>query len=183
MAQVKGAVIVDSVRYLRRHKEAARRLLPPELHHYLSQRVLMASWYPEEHLVPLMRAMARIDGQPDDFYFQRAGRITAHVHAGGVYRHLVHRSDRESLSRRALVLWAAQHDTGSMEMMSVDNDEVRVALRDFGVPSREFCLITGGYLAATFEISGCEDVRIAKESCCVDGDAECAWLVSWGRRR
>jgi hypothetical protein len=50
---------------------------------------------------------------------------------------------------------------------------------DFAVPSREFCTINGGYVGATFEISGCQDVRVQKLSCCVDGAAECVWQVTW----
>ena len=84
MARVKGAAIVDSVRYLRRHKDEARRLLPPALHHYLAQRVLLATWSPEEDLVPLVRAMAQIQGEPEDAFYQKSGRLAAYAHAQGV---------------------------------------------------------------------------------------------------
>ena len=47
MAKVKGSAILESVRILRRNKDAARKHLAPELQHYLSERVLVASWYPE----------------------------------------------------------------------------------------------------------------------------------------
>jgi hypothetical protein len=181
MARVKGAAIVDSVRYLRRHKQEARSLLPPALHHYLSKRVLLASWYPEEDLVPLVRAMAHIQGEPEDAFFEKAGRLAAYAHAQGVYRHLVDGA-RDSLARRAFVLWTSQHDTGSMEMAAELASEVRVVVRDFAAPSREFCGINAGYIAATFEIGGCEQVRVQKESCCVDGDSECAWMVRWDRK-
>jgi hypothetical protein len=179
MAKVKGASIVDSVRFLRRHKDAARKILPPSLHHYLAERILSASWYPEEDLIPLVRAMARILGEPEKAFFEKAGRLSAQVHAQGVYRHLVRSGERESLARRALVLWSSQHDSGAMEMSSEESGRVRVAVRDFALPSREFCAINGGYMGATFEISGCQDVRVQKLSCCVDGAAECAWQVTW----
>ena len=178
MPKVKGASIVDSVRYLRRHKDEARKHLAPALHHYLSERVLAASWYPEEDLVPLVRAMARIENVPDTVFFERAGRLSAQGHAHGIYKHLA-AGDRESLTRRALVLWSSQHDTGALEMQAESAGKVRVALRDFGLPSREFCLLTGGYIAATFEAAGCEGVRHEKQSCCVDRAAACTWLVSW----
>lgn len=178
MAKVKGAAIVDCVRFLRRHKEAARQHLPPALHHYLGERVLAASWYPEEDLVPLVRAMARITGEREQAFFEKAGRLSAQAHAQGIYRHLAG-GDRESLARRALVLWGSQHDTGTMEMQVESPGKVRVAVRDFGLPSREFCLINGGYVAGTFEISGNEGVRVEKQSCCVDGAPACTWLVTW----
>ena len=69
MARVKGATIVDSVRFLRRHKEEARKQLPPAPHHYLALRVLAASWYPEADLIPLVRAMARIQRVPEQEFY------------------------------------------------------------------------------------------------------------------
>jgi len=180
MPKTKGASILDSVKYLRRHKDEARKHLPPALHHYLSERVLAASWYPEEDLVPLVRAMARIEGVPDTTFFEKAGRLSAQGHAQGVYKHLA-AGDRDSLTRRALVLWSSQHDTGAMEMEADSGGKVRVALRGFGLPSREMCALTGGYIAATFEVSGCKDVRTEKQSCAVDGAPACTWLVSWKR--
>jgi hypothetical protein len=180
MAKVKGAALLDTVRFLRRHKEAARAQLPPALHHYLNERVLVASWYPEEDLVPLVRAIARVLGEPELAFCEKAGRLSAKAHAQGVYRHLV-AGERESLARRALVLWSSQHDTGAMEMQPLDDGGVRVLLRDFAAPSREFCAIQTGYIAATFEVSGCRDVRIRKLSCCVDGARECAWELRWAR--
>ena len=179
MAKVKGAAIVDSVRYLRRHKDEARKLLAPELHHYLAKRVLIASWYPEEDLVPLVRAMAAIQGSDGDAFFDKAGRLAAFTHAQGVYRLLLRDGDPASLARRAFVLWTSMHDTGSMEMVLDDPGRVCVAVRDFGAPTREFCMINGGYIAATFEITGCQQVRVEKESCCVDGAPECSWQVTW----
>lgn len=179
MAKVKGAAIVDSVRYLRRHKEEARKLLPQELHHYLAERVLIASWYPEEDLVPLVRAMATIQGYADDAFFDKAGRLAAYTHAQGVYRILLRDGDAASLARRAFVLWTSMHDSGSMEMVLDMPGRVCVAVREFGAPTREFCMINGGYIAATFEITGCQQVKVEKERCCLDGDDECSWLVTW----
>jgi predicted hydrocarbon binding protein len=183
VARIKGAAIVDTVRFLRRRKEEARKLLPAELHHYLAERVLIASWYPEEDLIPLVRAMARVLGEPERAFFDKAGRISARTHAQGVYRHLVRPGERESLARRALVLWSSQHDTGSMEMLPEAPGQVRVVVRDFGAPSRELCVINGGYVAGTFEVNGCHEVRVQKLSCCMDGAPECAWLVSWDAKK
>ena len=182
MAKVKGSAIVASVRFLRRNKDAAREALPPTLHHYLSKRVLEASWYPEEDMVPLVRAAARVLGEPERPFYEKAGRFSAQMHADGVYRHLVREGESESMARRALVLWSTQHDTGAMEMQATGNGQVRVVLRGFERPSREACLINGGYLAATFEISGYKDVQVEKQGCCLDGDPECGWTVSWSSK-
>jgi hypothetical protein len=182
MAKVKGASIVDSVRFLRRHKEKALEHLPPALHHYLGERVLAASWYPEEDNIPLVRAAARVLGEPERAFYEKAGRLSAQLHADGVYRHLVREGESQSLARRALVLWSTQHDTGAMDMQSLEEGKLRVTLRGYAAPSREACLINGGYLVAAFEISGYHDVRVEKQSCCVDGAPECAWVVGWSSK-
>ena len=179
MPKVKGAAIVESVRILRRHKGSARAHLPPALHHYLEERVLAASWYPAEDQIPLTRAVARVLGEPEHGFFEKAGRFAAQRHAEGVYKHLVKAEDPETLCRRALVLWSSQHDTGAMEMQMREPGRARVALRGYANPSREACRIAGGYLAATFEISGYKDVQVEKQACCSDGAPECAWSVRW----
>jgi predicted hydrocarbon binding protein len=182
MASVKGSAIVAAVRMLRANKDAARTALPPELHHYLSTRVLTASWYPEADMVALARATAKVMGEPEETFYEQAGRFVAHTHAEGVYRHLVRDAESQSLSRRALVLWSSQHDTGTMDMEILDENEARLMLRGFEVPSREACLINGGYLAAAFEIAGYENVHVEKQHCCVDGAAECVWSVRWSAK-
>ena len=114
--------------------------------------------------------MAQIHGEGEKSFFEKAGRFAAYAHAQGVYRHLVDGA-RDSLARRAFILWTSQHDTGSMEMVSEQVGQVRVMVRGFAEPSREFCGINAGYIAATFEIGGCKQVSVDKQSCCVDGDA------------
>jgi predicted hydrocarbon binding protein len=109
-------------------------------------------------------------------------RLSAQGHAHGIYKHLAS-GDRDSLTRRALVLFSSLHDTGQMEMEAESTGKVRVALRDFGLPSREFCALTTGYIAATFELGGREGVRVEKHSCCVDRAPACTWFVSWKKRR
>ena len=143
-----------------------------ELHHYRRPR----------RTIPLAKAAAKVLGEPERGFFEKAGRFSAQTHADGVYRHLVREGESQSLARRALVLWSTQHDTGAMDMHGVEDGKLRVTLKGFALPSRESCLISSGYLAATFEISGYHDVRVEKQSCCVDGAAQCAWLVSWSSK-
>jgi hypothetical protein len=75
MPKVKGAAIVESVRVLRRHEDSARKHLPPALHHDLEERVLAASWDPAEDQIPLTRAVARVLGEPEHGFFEKARRI------------------------------------------------------------------------------------------------------------
>jgi hypothetical protein len=178
MAKVKGAAIVESVRILRRHKEEARKHLPQPLHHYLSERVLAASWYPSEDQIPLVRAVARVLGEPSTL-LREGGALLGTAARRGRLQAPRAGARPETLCRRALVLWSSQHDTGQMEMVVADEGRVRVVLRGFANSSREACLVSSGYLAATFEISGYKGVRVLKQRCCLDGAPECAWDVTF----
>jgi hypothetical protein len=60
MARAKGASLIGLVKWLRHDREAALRALPAGLHHYLEDRIQIASWYPEEDLLALVRALARV---------------------------------------------------------------------------------------------------------------------------
>jgi hypothetical protein len=43
MAKAKGTVVVEVVKTLRRNRERALELLPEKLHHYLQERIVVAS--------------------------------------------------------------------------------------------------------------------------------------------
>ena len=60
MARAKGTALIGAVKMLRKRKDEARALLPEALHRYLSVSVLPASWYPEEDLLKLIRALLEI---------------------------------------------------------------------------------------------------------------------------
>src|SRR5262245_56535331 len=127
MAKVKGAAIVGSVRILRGNKDKAREHLAPALHHYLSERVLAATWYPGEDMVPLLKAVATVLGEPEQGFYERAGRQSAQLHADGVYKHLVRAEGEEGFARRALVLWSSQHDTGRTDVRTDEQGRVHVS--------------------------------------------------------
>ena len=60
MGKPQGAAALTAVKLLRSRKDDARRVLPPELHHYLEDRIVVASWYPERDVFGLMKACAKL---------------------------------------------------------------------------------------------------------------------------
>ena len=60
MAKAKGTTLSGMVRFLRRHREQAKKLLAPDLHAYLDERIHESRWYPEEHLLSLVDAMVTL---------------------------------------------------------------------------------------------------------------------------
>jgi hypothetical protein len=180
VAKAKGSALVHVVKFLRSQGEAGRGALPPALHAYLETRILPASWYPEEDLLGLLRAMsALLPGEPHDA-LRQAGRFTARVQSEGVYAHLFEKTDDPlSLPRRGFALWASQHDTGRMSVELDGDRRARVEVHEFALPSRELCGILTGYAEEMLRLAGLPVIEAREESCCLDGAPLCAWSVRW----
>src|SRR4051794_14322096 len=93
--RVKGVNMLTAVKALRSNRKRAAEILPPPLHRYLEERVLVSSWYPEEDLLALLRALgSMLPPAPDPFAFM--GRHTAREHLSGIYRGHVRPGDLEA---------------------------------------------------------------------------------------
>lgn len=181
VAKAKGTTMVGLVRFLRRHREAARAALPPALHGYLEERVNPAGWYPEEHLLGLVRAVATMLPRELGDPYRRMGELSAREHLDGSYAHLfASTTDPLAIPARAFALWASQHDSGRLDLAVSGEREAVVTLRDFAKPSREMCGIVGGYLAETLRLLGFADVHAEETGCRVHGDPACTWRCGWG---
>ena len=178
MAKSKGTTLIGAVRFLRSQKDRARELLPPDLHHYLDERITESRWYPEVDLSGLLEAvLAMIPGERDEI-LAGMGAQTAREHLEGVYSHLSGGAS-DGISRRAFALWASQHDTGRFEIERIAPGETVMTVRDFGHPSAVMCGILGGYLAETIRVEGATDVKVAKQSCVLRADAACVWRLTY----
>jgi hypothetical protein len=178
MAKAKGSALVEAVRFLRRQREAARQVLPEALHPYLETRIQLAAWYPEEDLLGLIRALAKLlPGDPREALVA-AGQATARQQSEGIYAHLLGPAeDRLSLARRGFALWASQHDSGRLAIAFQGEGVVEVELRDYALPSPEMCLILEGYIDGMLRFAGLGVEGVAKDCCRVGGAATCRWTV------
>lgn len=183
MAKAKGTTMIGAVRFLRHHRERARDVLPPELRFYLDERVRESSWYPEEHLLGLVRALLELIPGPRPEVLASLGAHTAREHLEGVYAHLRGgEGSPTSLSRRAFALWASQHDSGRFELSADAPTELEMRVRAFALPSEEMCGIFGGYFAETLRMQGLADVEVTKTACVLHGAPHCAWRVTAAAR-
>jgi hypothetical protein len=183
VAKAKGSTFSGLTEFLRRQGEAGRRAVRPDLHRYLDEEVVLSSWYPEEDLLDLIRAMVHLLPPPASRVLEGAGRTSARLHAEGVYSRLIRQSgeDPVAFARRSFALWASQHDTGRL-ILEPEGEGARVRLVDYALPSREMCTIVGSYIAEVLRISGIAKVRIQKLACRLDGRDECAWHCAWERK-
>jgi hypothetical protein len=176
MAKTKGTTLVAAVRFLRSRREQAREVLPPELRHYLDERINESSWYPESDLSALVDATASLLPGERDEVLANMGVHTAREHLDGVYSHL-RLEDPASMSRRALALWASQHDSGRFDVATVAPGEIRMTVRDFAHPTKTLCGILTGYFVETVRIAGLTSPTIRKDACVLRGDEACIWTV------
>jgi hypothetical protein len=178
MAKAKGTILLGIVKFLRKHRERAVRLLAPELHHYLEEKIFLSAWYPEEDLIALIRARLRVSGGSEDEMLDAMGRMVVQTHADGVYSHLLERGGGGAATE---ALWSSQHDTGTLTSTREGRTSSRLELSGYGHPSREMCRIVQSYIAETLRLAGMIDVSAKELSCAARGDAQCSWRYRWTR--
>jgi hypothetical protein len=178
MAKVKGTNLIGAVKVLRKNRARAAPILPAALHHYLDERIIITDWYPEEDLIVLLRAMARLLTDVKGNPFEMLGRAAVREHMAGVYEHLL-KGDRLSLARRVSVMWQAQHDTGKLELVGSRPGHARYELEGYATPSREMCSVLEGYFSESLRASGFASVSIEKLRCVLDGAPKCVWDCRW----
>ena len=183
MSKTKGTTMVTLVKFLRKQPDRARAALAPSLHKYLGERIQPSSWYPEEDLLALLRAMVGMIPGPRDAVLAQLGTVLAREHLEGIYGHLKFDADADpaTLARRCFALWSSQHDTGTFGMRLEAPGHAVLEITDYALPSAEMCGILTGYLGEALRLAGAADLKIAKQRCRVAGNGACTWIATWKR--
>jgi len=176
--------MLNCVKFLRANfKEQALELLPPELHKYLHDRILVSSWYPEEDNLALIRVLARImeKNVPDagDDVYGYMGRVVAKADFSTVYANLIRSNDPQATLGRGLIAWRMYHDTGSFSVTIQGPGRARVDLSDYGLPSKEMCSLLKGFHEQMLVMAGAQEVSSKEVNCRNRGDRTCAWEIRW----
>lgn len=179
--QTKGTNLIDMIKFLRSQREVARRLLAPDLHRYLDERLNVAAWYPEEDLVGLVQALARLLPTSGGDPLVQIGRLNARMHLQGTYAHLLADARPSTLPVRAVALWKTMHDTGDFQLR-VDADSAEARLAGYGHPTLEMCTMLGAYLLELFALAGVADAKGEEVACCRRGASACRWRIGWTPR-
>ncbi|MEX2207789.1 MAG: hypothetical protein WEF50_16310 [Myxococcota bacterium] len=174
---MKGSTLLGAVKFLRSKRVEATALLPDEHRHYLDETIKNSAWYPLEDLLALVGAAADLLGTGRDQAFEFMGEFAARAHAE-FYGDLLRGSGSSS---RVFALWSTQFDAGQMHRIAEAPGRARVELQEFKSPSRELCLLIGGYIRGTLGLNDVEDIVVEKLSCTTQGQPVCAWRASWKR--
>lgn len=177
MAHIKGIGMIGIVKALRSRRDAVADLLPPELHRYLQESIVVTSWYPEEDYLTLLRIYART--WPERGYAE-IGRLGAREVLKGIYRNIVFGAV-ESAARRMKVNWRNYHDTGELSAESLPGT-IRVTVTDYPVTASELCELNTGYFAELLHIAGADITATRKVHCTCRGDDSCVWEFDWRQR-
>lgn len=179
MAKAKGTVVVDIVKALRKHKERSRTLLPAKLVHYLEERIVIASWYPLEDYVELLRVAGRVLAKDDgSSVFEMMGRAAARAHMEGTYKRLSNKANRQA----TFTLLASMYDSGEMKVLDRTPGRAALEYHGFAIPAREVCETFTGYNLERMDMLGFEDVRVRHVTCRADGAQTCRWELWWKGR-
>lgn len=175
MARSKGTNLVDMVKLMRQQREKAMALLPESLQPYLDQRISVSSWYPEQDMYGLMRALESLLPVSGEALYREIGILNARNHLSGSYRHLLSELRLKTLPIRAEALWKSLHDTGELRVEIESECTGRALLRGYENPGPEMCLVIESYLAEVLRMAGLEGVQSTSGLCVHRGDPECIW--------
>jgi hypothetical protein len=170
---VKGTIMQPLVRGLKAGVPDARALVPPHLHRYLEERILVSEWYPEEDHLELLQILGRATGVVS---FVPMGHVLAQFELGGVYKLALHKGDAVRTLRSWVKLWPLNHDTGALEITE-RRGGATYTLTDYAIPSREICEIVTGYVTEGLRMAIEKTPRVAHSKCRTTGAAACVWEI------
>jgi hypothetical protein len=178
LANAKGTVMIGLVKALRKNKERARALIPPELAHYLEDRIVVALWYPLEDFLGLLRLSGKLAPPGAKNVFELQGRAAARDHMSGTYNRLSKTTNR----RAAFTLLSSMFDTGETHVLDREPGSAVLEYVAFATPARELCEIFTGYNAERMSLLGFEGVQVRHTQCRVQGAPTCRWQITWKGR-
>lgn len=158
--QVKGAQLVNTLKALRTQRERAQRHLPPELHHYLEERVMVSSWYPETDYKKLLHALGRVlEGQVKGNVWRFIGESGAKNDTQGAYATTVRLGDPAATLQMIARAWSLHHDAGRVVVKPDGPRSALIELHDYAVIDAKLAEINAGYACGLLRAAGARGVE------------------------
>jgi hypothetical protein len=176
--RTKGTHVLHVVKILRTKRELAFKLLAPELHHYLTDRILPSSWYPSADHLGLLRAVARLMPKTADPWIAM-GRGSARMDLEGAYKQHFRPQDPETTLRVLAAVWRSTHDSGKIVITFENATSAIFKMVDYPVTTDEICRITTGYISESLLVSGALSPEVDHTTCVAFGCAQCTWHARW----
>jgi hypothetical protein len=178
MAQVKGTLLLSTIKALRAAPEDVRAGVPPELSRYLTERVLVSNWYPTEDWKALLRILVAHFGGTRETWVH-VGLIGAQALLSTVYQGLVRKGNARATLSGLHEFCRLHHDSGRTEVTFTGPGSARIELSDWAPACEELCAANEGYVRGAFQLAMDRDLTLKKVLCVCRGDDRCAWEVEW----
>lgn len=183
VANIKGTIFRNTVKYIRSQKERGKALVPERLQHYLQGRILATSWLPEQDHLELMGVAAELfagQGGSDSLEaWEEMTRASSSAFYNATYRTLVNPTAPARSLATFPTMWKLRHDTGEIETETIGPTEGVVRLTGYAIVSAKMCASTTGSLESLLDHSGATEVEIAHPQCTAHGDEACEWRLRW----
>lgn len=176
MAKIKGTAISTVVRLLKEQGSLAE--IPEPLKPYLEERVLVASWYPEEDFLSLLRALAQSRPSAEKDSWLWMGRSMAHVDLLQIYSSMVQKGSPMGTLQRLPRLWRLYHNSGRADVGQLDPSRAQIQVADYAYADEDFCRWMKGYIAEMLKIGGARSVQV-KSLRTGTLDKPARWLAQW----
>jgi hypothetical protein len=172
--------MLAAVKALRTLREPALARLPSSLHHYLSERILPAMWYPEHDVQMLLKVLAELlplapGVDPWEFF----GKMAAQYDFSGTYRAFLRSGDPAGTLESTCSHWRSFHDTGEMTAVLDGRGSALVTLKKYAIVSAEMCRLNASYMCGVLGIAGAKKARTTKLECRAASGQQCSWRVTW----
>jgi hypothetical protein len=164
--------LVQAVKALRALPDGARRVLEPQLYHYLRERIIVSSWYPEEDYLALITALAKLIPAPEGVDVWDLFGVQAAQHdLTTVYRGMVRSSDTLVVTLKAVKdLFRLYHDTGRV-VLTGDDERAQMDVFDYASISSGHCRFITSYAREYLKMALGREIKV-KESLCTAGGAD-----------
>lgn len=155
-AAAKGSIVLPLIKVLRARRDESLRELPPELHHYLDERVILTHWYPaREH-----HRLTQLLGEMTGHNWEMLGRGLALSELTGTYRNLVKPGEPLRTLRSLPGLWKLNHNTGELVTEHTPGG-ARVQITGWALALHEHVQIMCGYMLQLLDLCEVAEPRVA----------------------
>ena len=145
---------------------------------------LPSDWLPERTHRDLLVATGKYlestarHKNPKEFFFQM-GRYLAQDGINKYYKSLISAFDTKFMLTKSPLLWGVIHSHGSFKVEPTGKNGAIVYITDYPTPSKEWCLMMGGYMYAVAEMTKARDMKIQEVECVNNGAKRCKFVGEW----
>ncbi len=184
VANVKGSALSSRVLWVQlNHGEAGMsRLLAKcstALRANIERGIAKATWYPFDEFIELITTIDRLFGKGDLELVRELARHGADANLTTIYRLFYKVGTTHWILGRAVRLWGAHYDSGTLEVMTRGPKTAVLKIRDFATPHEVHCRSVMGWAERSIELSGGKNVVSKQTKCRMRGDDCCQLESSW----